>query len=190
MPDSNLRPGQSEPKWRLASVQPGSRIPESLRGWLLDEGSLTRLVIGNCSGRFRVQVLSQRWGRPLPSERRALGMSPAGSAFIREVELYCGDRPWVFARTLIPASTLRGGARRLAHLRDRPLGAVLFADPKVQRGEMEVARLLPRHRLFREAVERLERPPESLWGRRRLFYMEQKPLLVNEIFLPDLPEFR
>jgi chorismate--pyruvate lyase len=169
-------------------VQPGSRIPESLRGWLLDEGSLTRLVIGNCSERFRVRVLSQRWLRPLPGERRALGMNPAGTAFIREVELYCGLRPWVFARTVIPAPTLRGGAGRLARLRDRPLGAVLFADPKVQRGELEVACLLPRHRLFRDAVERLERPPQSLWGRRRLFYIDQKPLLVNEIFLPELPE--
>jgi chorismate--pyruvate lyase len=161
-----------------------------LRGWLLDEGSLTRLVIGRCCGRFRVRVLFQRWGRPLASERQVLGMSLAATAFIREVELYCGDRPWVFARTLIPASTLRGGARRLAHLRDRPLGAVLFADPRVLRGELEVARLLPRHRLFRDAVDRLEYPPGSLWGRRRLFYVEQKPLLVNEIFLPDLPELK
>ena len=117
-------------------------------------------------------------------------MAAAGTAFIREVELHCGSRSWVFARTLIPATTLRGGARRLAHLRNRPLGAVLFADPKVLRGELEVAELLPRHLLFRNAVRQLESPPDSLWGRRRLFYMDEKPLLVNEIFLPELPELR
>jgi len=117
-------------------------------------------------------------------------MDAAGTAFIREVELHCGNRPWVFARTLIPATTLRGGARRLAHLRNRPLGAVLFADPNVLRGELEVAELLSRHLLFRDAARHLERPPGSLWGRRRLFYMDNKPLLVNEIFLPELPELK
>jgi chorismate lyase len=35
-------------------------------------------------------------------------------ALIREVHLLCDDRPWVFARTIIPISTLRGRERRLA----------------------------------------------------------------------------
>jgi chorismate--pyruvate lyase len=188
LPEPTFNPRQSEPKWRPARVQPRSRIPDLVRDWLLDEGSLTQLVIRNCPQRFRVRVLSQDWGRPQPSERRALQMNVGGTAFIREVELYCGARPWVFARTLIPAGTLRGGARRLAYLRDRPLGAILFADPRVLRGRLETAELLPRHRLFCAAAERLESAPASLWGRRRLFYIEGKPLLVNEIFLPDLPE--
>ena len=162
MPESILTPGRTEPKWRPATANSRPRIPDRLRGWLLDEGSLTRLVIGNCPQRFRVRVLSQGWGRPQPNERRALQMSAAGAAFIREVELHCGGRPWVFARTLIPASTLRGGARRLAHLRNRALGAVLFADPKVLRGRLEVAQLLPRHPLYRAAAQGLECAPDSL----------------------------
>ena len=55
---------------------------------------------------------------------------------------------------------------------------------------LEVAELLARHVLFSRAVQQLERAPDSLWGRRRLFYMDEKPLLVNEIFLPELPELK
>ena len=40
------------------------------------------------------------------------------AAIVREVELLCGETPWVFARTLIPATSLRGPARRLAMLGD------------------------------------------------------------------------
>lgn len=188
MPEPTFSPRHSEPRWRPARAQLRFCIPGPVRNWLLDEGSLTRLVIRNCPQRFRVRVLYQGWRRPQPGERRVLRMSVAGAVFIREVELYCGSRPWVFARTLIPAGTLRGGARRLAHLRDRPLGAVLFADPRVLRGRLEVAELLPEHLLFRAAAERLGSVPGSLWGRRRVFHVDDKPLLVNEIFLPDLPD--
>lgn len=103
---------------------------------------------------------------------------------IREVELYCGDEPWVFARTLIPASSLTGGARRLARLGDRPLGAVLFADPTTQRRLVQMAKLLPRHPLFGAATDHLSERPTELWGRRTIFRYAGKPILVNEIFLP------
>jgi chorismate-pyruvate lyase len=28
--------------------------------------------------------------------------------------------------------------------------------------------------------------PEAIWGRRSVFYLAHKPLLVNEIFLPGI----
>jgi chorismate--pyruvate lyase len=116
-----------------------------------------------------------------------LGIRRGETAIIREVELYCEQTPWVFARTLIPASSLRGPARRLTMLGNRPLGEVLFNDPHMRSGRREVARLLPRHPLFQAAVASLEQKPEEIWGRRTLFYLGGQPLLVNEIFLPDIP---
>jgi chorismate--pyruvate lyase len=158
-----------------------------MRDWLLDEGSLTRRVVRNCAQRFSVQVLDQSWGTPLATECKALEMAPNASAWIREVELHCGKTPWVFARTLIPASSLEGDTRRLAELGSRPLGEVLFSDPKARRGWVEVAKLLPQHTLYRVASAHLKNAPDHLWARRTLYYMEERPLLVNEIFLPDLP---
>ena len=49
-----------------------------------------------------------------------------------------------------------------------------------------VARLQPGHPLFELATKHLHQKPAELWGRRTLFYYAQKPLLVNEIFLPDI----
>jgi chorismate--pyruvate lyase len=113
-------------------------------------------------------------------------MARGRHAMIREVELHCGARPWVFARTVIPAGSLRGGARRLAFLGEKPLGAVLFADPTTRRGRIELAKLTPGQPLFEAAIANLEMRPKQLWGRRTLFYYANQPLLVNEIFLPDL----
>jgi chorismate--pyruvate lyase len=47
--------------------------------------------------------------------------------------------------------------------------------------------LLPRQPLFETASHHLPERPDHLWGRRTLFYVEKRPLLVNEIFLPTLP---
>jgi chorismate--pyruvate lyase len=156
--------------------------------WLRDEGSLTRRVVERCRGRFRLDVRRECRDRPLPGESLLLAVRRRQTAILREVVLRCNERPWVFARTLIPTGTLQGGGRRLAYLRDRPLGAVLFADPGVRRGLLEVACLRPHHVLYRSAAQSLDSEPGVLWARRALFYLEGRPLLVNEVFLPDLPD--
>jgi chorismate--pyruvate lyase len=89
---------------------------------------------------------------------------------------------------VIPAQSLRGGARRLSLLGDKPLGAVLFADPATRRDWIEIARLLPVHPIFQAAARDVEgERPQVLWGRRTLFRFAGQPLLVNEIFLPTVP---
>jgi chorismate--pyruvate lyase len=107
-------------------------------------------------------------------------------ALVRQVALLCADTPWVFARTVIPRLTLRGAQRRLARLGARPLGALLFADPTLRRGCVELARLEWGQPLFREAAQFFGPPPRHLWARRSLFYTRENPLLVSEIFLPPL----
>jgi chorismate--pyruvate lyase len=162
-------------------------VPTGLEDWLLDRGSLTSRLLKASEGAFKVRLLHQGWGRPLYSESQLLRTRRAEAALVREVELLGHGTPWVFARTLIPASSLRGGARRLASLGDKPLGAVLFSDPSMRRGPIQVARLQPRHPLFAAATSHLQQKPAELWGRRTLFYLAGKPLLVNEIFLPEIP---
>jgi chorismate lyase len=154
--------------------------------WLGEQGSLTRRVQLACPGRFWVEVLRQERRRPYASEVALLRVRPTTRALVREVRLHCAQASWVYARTLIPVTSLRGAARRLTLLGSRPLGAVLFADPSAVRLAMEFACLLPGHLLFETAVAGLSRRPPLLWGRRTLFRLAGKPLLVNEIFLPEL----
>lgn len=177
-----------EPHWGEWRLQRFSAVPAAVADWLRDEGSLTRRVIQACgNGVFRVRLLHQSWGAPLYSETKILRLRRGEATLIREVELLCDDHPWVFARTLIPATSLKGSARRLTQLGEKPLGAVLFSDPKVHRGITQIARLQPRHPLFAAATANLAQQPQELWGRRTLFYLSKRPILVNEIFLPELP---
>ena len=173
-------------RWREGKQLPRAAPTAVLRAWLLDSGSLTRRVQHACAGRFRVRVETQGWGRPRLDEYRALGLRIGRIALIREVHLLCDERPWVFARTIIPVTTLRGRQRRLARLGDRPLGAVLFADPHMQRGPVQVACILPGSSLYAVAMQGLKRRPAEIWGRRSIFRLGGKPLLVSEfILLPD-----
>lgn len=161
-------------------------MPEAIYPWLKDTGSLTKRLIGFCQGRFSVRLLHQGWGQPLNTEARLLGTRRAETAMIREVELLCETQALVFARTLIPATSLTGGARRLAQLGNKPLGAVLFADPATQRTRIQIARITPRYPLYAAATDHLQNKPAELWGRRTLFLFAGKPILVNEIFLPGV----
>lgn len=178
---------RTEPVWHVASRLHRRDVPEPVLRWLLDPASLTRRIQSACNGCFRVEVLFQGWARPQRNETRELGMRQGSEGFVREVHLLCEDRPWVFARTVIPRTTLTGPRRCLTRLKSRPLGAVLFADPSMQRGPVEIARLSPCDKLYPAAIRHLTMRPETIWGRRSLFTLGGKPLLVSEIFLPDIP---
>lgn len=179
-----------EPHWFPLRRAPLARVPASLRPWLLDEGSLTRRVIDACPGPFRVQVMSQAWRRPMRNEASALDLRADRRALVREVQLVCGDIAWVHARTVIPRTTLTGRERRLAHLGSRSLGEVLFADSTLERAETEIACLVPGDALYADIAACLARPPAELWGRRTRYALNGKALLVSEIFLPAIGNFR
>ena len=174
--------------WQLASRLSHAAVPEHFRPWLLDASSLTQRLIDVCAGGFRVQVLAQSWTRPLMEEQHRLGLRHGTRALVREVQLLCNERPWVYARTVLPRTTLTGRERRLAHLGSRPLGAALFADPTLQRDEVEIVQLAPGQTLFEVATHNLAPAPSQIWGRRSVFRIAGKPLLVSEIFLPGIPE--
>ena len=163
------------------------RIPSGLAGWLLDTASLTLRLQRLCPGRFRVRVLSQQWGSPAIDEAQALQMKPGSLALIRQVQLLCDGEPWVYARTVIPATSLRGRLRRLAYLGTRPLGGMLFSDPGMRRAPVELVRLGQGQPLYRAATRECDKCPAEIWGRRAVFRLAKRPLLVSEIFLPAFP---
>lgn len=174
------------PLWRPRRHLPRGIVPPNLSSWLFDTASLTQRLRQACHGRFQVRVISEAQARPLRDESVALAMRGHEGAVVRMVYLLCDGRPWVFARTVIPLRTLSGAQRRLAHLGSKPLGEMLFADKSMRRSEVEVARLAPGSLVFKMATQALERKPDEVWGRRSVFHLQDKPLLVSEVFLPDL----
>ncbi len=157
---------------------------------MLDSGSLTTRLQALCracseKGRFQVEVLSQAWGRPQRNEAQQLGMRRGAVALQREVRLLCDGRPWVFARTVIPLSSLQGSNRILAHLGNRPLGGFLFAQRSLQRGPMQVTRI-PVGYWDEVKKESGTGRDTEVWGRRSTFFLRGHPLLVAEFFLPEM----
>lgn len=177
---ASVRNQSAEPRWQDWRRLDRARLPQPVRSWLLDEGSLTERLIRASGNRFRVRVRAQGWERPLPSERRALALPDAQRALVREVVLECGGEPWVFARSIVPAATLTGRLRHLRRFGARSLGALLFATPGIERAPFEVTQLPAGHRLLPRELA-VDRP---VWGRRSVFRLHGRPLLVQEIFLP------
>jgi len=169
-----------ESNWQDFRRFTAAELPPGSREWLLDQGSLTKRLIKRSGGTFYVQLLSQRWQRPRPSEVRLLGMPERELAIVREVALMCFDQPWVFARSVIPASSLTGRLRQLRHLETRPLGAMLFSDPGMRRQPFELAAIDGDSLQIPESL----RQQQTLWGRRCRFELSDKPIMVSEIFLP------
>jgi chorismate--pyruvate lyase len=175
-----------EPIWRLRRQLTAAEVPANVADWLFDSGSLTSRIIAACPGRFHVQVVSQGWQVPMRNEVSRLGMRRGRLALVRQVYLFCDDTPWVFARTVIPRATLRGKQKYLARLGNKPLGAALFADPSMQRAELEVTRLSRAQSLLSAIDTNPFDSTTCIWGRRSVFYVGHKPLLVAEFFLPPL----
>lgn len=186
MTESRFYQRRHEPLWQLHLPFSPCGADEDMLDWLLDPTSLTRRLKQACSGKFQVVPVSQKRQRPQLNEAQVLGMNAHEICFIREVHLLCNKRPWVFARTVIPVSTLTGPQRRLARLGNKPLGAVLFADPSMERSPIEIARICPGQTLFETATAPLKKKPVEIWGRRSTFFLAGKPLLVSEIFLPEI----
>ncbi|MCB1802407.1 MAG: chorismate lyase [Gammaproteobacteria bacterium] len=180
-----------EPRWTRLSSRRLSGCDAATHAWLSDPGSLTRSIIASCKrARFAVELVGQAPGCALPSEAVLLDAGKARAMLVREVRLNCGRKAWVYARTLIPQSSLRGPAQVLTRLGRRPLGEVLFSDPTTRRLRVEVARITPRHRLFAAATAHAKRKPDQIWGRRTLFEYGGERILVNELFLPAIGALR
>jgi chorismate--pyruvate lyase len=175
-------------RWFLPSQTNHNRIEPRVLAWLEDRGSLTARLKQYCPRRFSVRVLNEQWVRPDPSEARSLGIPRTQVVLLRQVHLLCGEKLCVYARSVIPLTTLKSRHRRLLYLGDRPLGEYLFSQPSLERSRIEWARLGPGTPLYRVAVASREDDRRPVWGRRSLFLIDRKPLLVSEFFLPALFE--
>lgn len=157
----------------------------TLRHWLQDDGSLTRRIQDRCD-HFRVQPTFQALSRVYEDEPAIMNLRPDELAMVREVYLYCGDNPVIFAHSVINKESLRGAWRGISELGNQSLGTVLFTNPKVSRTALEFKKLKAGHFIFDRASEKLAQVPSSLWARRSLFTLQGQSILVTEVFLPAI----
>lgn len=175
------KPIWGEESWR--TFLPG--IETGYAPWLRTDGSLT-LRIQQCCENFSVYNVHNHLATAIYDEAVLLGLPTQQKIYTREVFLLADGKPVVFAHSVIAAQHLCGAWHALRNLGNRPLGALLFAHPLVRRSALHFHALKPNHPLYRRAAAALDTPPQKLWARRSLFILRNAPLLVTEIFLPDI----
>ncbi len=141
------------------------------KGWLCGQGSLTALLKQASQDRFAVKVLDEHEQAIANNSLRGeFGPLAADHLFwSRKVALFGCDQPWVLAHTLMPAHSELSQLREVRELGSRPLGEFLFDHPELRRSHL----LFTRH-------------DSGIWGRKSLFFLFGKPIMVAEFFLPEL----
>ncbi len=142
--------------------------------WLLEKGSLSRRLEQKCQA-LTVSLLCNTMIAPdniAPQERKILGES---HCLLREVVLHGDSRNWVIGRTLIPEQSLEKQPYNLRQQGTVPLGLTVFSSDNVSRDQLQLGWA--------------ELPHGKLIARRSRLWMNQKPMLVAELFLPDSPVY-
>ncbi|UJJ29972.1 chorismate--pyruvate lyase family protein [Halopseudomonas maritima] len=167
------------PDWYPANQHPAPP-PEPLLDWLCHEGSLTQRLTEAGNRDFRVELLSQTPQPARVDEAQTLGLETGASVWAREVLLHTAGAPRVFARSVAPPSALGNAQVALDNLGTTSLGHLLFRNPQIRRGPIEISRYpatwLP------EAWR-----AQGLWARRSHFSDGALQLLVCEVFLQGWP---
>lgn len=167
-----LSPDISNTEFDWQPLASHSMVPSAiLRQWLQDEGSLTKQLTALSANQFQVKLVSEAWVHLVQSD--LLGQfGPVGQGhrfWSRKVLLLGKGEEWVAAHTLIPEHSFLSPLQQVMRLQSKPLGEFLFSHPDLLRSEM----------VFTPAAE-------QGWGRRSLFFLYQKPVMVAEFFLPAL----
>jgi len=166
---------------RLEDFAPSA--PPAAAAWLAETGLLTERLRSCCGGEPGLKLVSLAEA-PMTGGEAAVLQAAGNAALVREVELTCDGRPWIFAQTLIPQVTL-ARQRWLSSLGTDPLGERLASVAGIERGPLEFARLAPGDALYHRALRDRPDPPAGLWARRSWFAIGGDRILVQEVFLPE-----
>lgn len=170
----------SRARWLKIPLQSGR-----YRTWLIEADSLTARLQKRYKD-FKVQAVRVSAQKPSYEEANLLHVAARENAQIREVLLFGNTKAVVFAHSVLPRKSLQGAWRGLGKLGNKPLGAVLFANPNVKRTPLTYKKLSFSHALYQAAIRHTSEQPEYLWARRSVFSLNCASIMVVEIFLPAL----
>ncbi len=158
---------------------------KTLHPFIFHTGSLTRYIRQQCHGKFNIAIKSESWQYPMQDEVQLIKTRQSEKVFIRESWLKCDDKALIYARTIIPRKTLTGKNKKLTELGNKPLGEILFSGKTSYRASMRYAEITKTCSLYNQVISNDE-INSRLWARQSLFYIRKKPLLIIEVFLPEI----
>ncbi|MCL9783572.1 chorismate lyase [Vibrio sp. S4M6] len=161
-----------EVKWQSVD---SFRFPNSLtERWVLENGSMSHLIKSNCQN-LTVKVLHNKVVKAERLNHQEIQLLDYQQCLLRKVALCGDDVPWVLGRTLIPESSLDLKGHDFSKQGDTPLGVTIFGSEDVQRDSLQVG------------VVSTE--TGDVFARRSRLWVNQKPMLVAELFLPECPMY-
>ena len=171
--------------WHSCSdVAPPER--PKLWNWLVESGSLTTRVRARCETDFKLRIIRQVEEKVTAEIAPLLDVDAGAKALLREVTLNCGATPLIFARSIMPDTSVAGKNSWLTELGTRPLGDALFDVRDMRRSEFEIALIHPKSELFTRIHKVTGVRYNEIWARRSVVHINQEPILICECFLTDL----
>jgi chorismate--pyruvate lyase len=154
--------------------------------WLNSKDSLTKELILLSGNQFNVHVHQEFMTNNLDiSFKDSEIVGKNNRFFIREVTLNGKNTPYVFARTIIPQSTFSDQSDPLLQLGNSSLGSYLFDRRLLNRENIKIALIDKENVLHQTATQATKQKDlPALWARCSTFWIDKKPLLVTETFLP------
>lgn len=168
--------------WVTKQNQEAHNLSSELLSWLFDEHSLTQRL---CAIATTFEVVVLREGPASISDAELQLFATHEGLNSREVLLLCDGQPQVYARTLIPQTTLEHANSLLKTLGNKSLGEVLFRDKSMQRQAIEITSFSKDSTMADFAQSLSLEVTHPLWARRSIFTLNDNPLMVSEVFLPN-----
>jgi len=137
-----------------------------IKSWLLEQGPITKRI--KSIAEFRLELIQDELSDATDDEILFLKID-SEEIRIREVILYGNENPIVFARTIIPNTTIEKGLKELGKIGNKPLGDILFEKDIFFKEDIVFATFKDEESLF--------------WGRKIKYTVKDQPFSVMEVFL-------
>ena len=137
-----------------------------IKSWLLEQGPITKRI--KSIAEFRLELIQDELSDATDDEILFLKID-SEEIRIREVILYGNENPIVFARTIIPNTTIEKGLKELGKIGNKPLGDILFEKDIFSKEDIVFASFKDKESLF--------------WGRKIKYTVKDQPFSVMEVFL-------
>ena len=156
---------QISPWTSIESIE--SKVNTSILSWLSESGPITNRI--KLSQEFELELLNDDIDEI--SKEEELFLNSVSKTFrVRRVILLGNNAPVVYAKSVIPSSTIENGLSSLGKIGNAPLGDILFTPGVFTKLEMVCASFLSKEK-------------NVYWGRKIKYSVNSEPISVMEVFL-------
>lgn len=156
---------QISPWTSIESIE--SKVDASVLSWLSESGPITNRI--KLSQKFELELLNDEIDEI--SKEEELFLNSFSETFrVRRVILLGNNTPVVYAKSVIPSSTIENGLSSLGKIGNAPLGDILFTPGVFTKLEMVCASFLSKEK-------------NVYWGRKIKYSVNSEPISVMEVFL-------